>query len=127
MLLNGAYRASRPLRNFPIVREAGRRALLDTKTVTIEQKEKQSQVESELAFMKASQTTKEGSVETSFTYIRLVQKPYIPQTGQSAPASMAVQNPEKLMEWKVYQLNDYVSWFQKEIDLYLWETRGFVN
>lgn len=103
--------------------------------------EPEVKTEKELSFIKESLTTKEGSTETSFNYVRLVQKPYIRQTGQNAPSHkdllfyideknskdlyLAVQNPEKLSEWTIYQLKDYGSWFKKEIEIYLWSTWGF--
>lgn len=96
--------------------------------------------EDKMSVIQNSRSTQEGSVETSFHYVRLVQKPYMPQTSENAPARkdllfyidpqkpndlyMAVQNPEKPKEWAVYCLEDYGKWFLKEIDAYLWPTRG---
>jgi len=108
--------------------------------LSVDMAEPEIRTEDAMSFIKDSLTTKEGSVETSYNFVRLVQKPYIRQTGENAPSRkdiifyidsknskdlyMAVQNPEKLKEWGIYRLDDYGSWFLKEIDVYLWPSRG---
>jgi len=95
--------------------------------------------EKEIPFVKESQ--EEGTSQNEFTYVRLVQTPYIPGEGENAPARKDVvifydskypddafvgeQNPQKLDEWMVYQVKGYGSWLQKEIDLYLALYRGY--
>lgn len=104
--------------------------------------EPEMKTEEDFSFIKESLATKEGSTDTNFNYVRLIQKPYIPQTGENAPPRkdliffidvtnpkdlyLAVQHPEKLKEWKVYLIEDYGNWLQKELDTYLWSTHGFV-
>ncbi|UNK17125.1 copper amine oxidase N-terminal domain-containing protein [Paenibacillus sp. N3/727] len=96
--------------------------------------------EDELDFIKYSEATQEGSVSSSYTYVRLNKPSYVPQVGENAPASkdilfyvddkkpedlfLAVQNPKKLKEWKVYKVKGYGSWLQKEIDIYVYGSRG---
>lgn len=94
----------------------------------------------ELGFVKYSEATQEGSVSSSYAYVRLKKSSYVPQVGENAPASkdilfyvddkkpedlfLAVQDPKKLKEWKVYKVKGYGSWLQKEIDIYLRGSRG---
>lgn len=94
----------------------------------------------QLSFIKESEATREGSALSSFTYVRLVRPSYVPETGENAPASkdilfyidskkpedlqIAVQNPKKLQEWRVYKVSDYGKWLQKEIDIYVYGSRG---
>lgn len=96
--------------------------------------------EDELDFIKYSEATQEGSVSFSYTYVRLNKPSYEPQVGENAPSSkdilfyiddkkpedlfLAVQNPKKLKEWKVYKVKGYGSWLQKEIDIYVYGSRG---
>ncbi|MBE9914230.1 copper amine oxidase N-terminal domain-containing protein [Paenibacillus donghaensis] len=94
----------------------------------------------QLSFIKESEATREGSALSSSTYVRLVRPSYVPETGENAPASkdilfyidskkpedlhIAVQNPKKLQEWRVYKVSDYGKWLQKEIDIYVYGSRG---
>lgn len=104
--------------------------------------EPETMTEKELSFLPNSLATAEGSVATGYTFVRLVQPSYVPQTGENAPPSkdllfypdlrnpedldLGVQNPAKPEEWKVYRLPDYGGWFEKELALYLRDTRGLV-
>ncbi|TCZ81098.1 copper amine oxidase N-terminal domain-containing protein [Paenibacillus albiflavus] len=94
----------------------------------------------ELNFIKESAATTDGTVSSNYTYVRLNKSSYVPQLGENAPASkdvlfyiddkkpedlcVAVQNPETLQEWKVYEAQGYGKWFQKEVDIYLNGSRG---
>ncbi|MEJ8547348.1 hypothetical protein [Brevibacillus borstelensis] len=89
--------------------------------------------EKELKFLQESQ--EEGSSQNDYTYIRLVQTPYIPEIGENAhprkdiviyldarypdDAFVGEQNPKKLEEWTIYQVKGYGNWLKKDIDLYL--------
>lgn len=88
---------------------------------------------SELHFLQEGQ--EEGTSENAFTYIRLVQTPFIPNEGVNEfprkdiviyfdpkypnDALVGVQNPNKLEEWQIYKVPDYGNWLKKEIDLYI--------
>lgn len=89
--------------------------------------------QSELTFLQAG--LEEGTSEKAFTYIRLVQTPFIPDEGVNEfprkdiviyvdpkypnDAFVGVQNPNKLEEWQIYKVNDYGNWLRKEIALYI--------
>lgn len=76
-----------------------------------------------------------GTVEKERTYIRLVKPPFLPDPGVNEfprkdiilyvdpqspdDAFVAIQNPEKLDEWRVLKVSGYGPWLKKEIDLYL--------
>ncbi|CAJ1000882.1 MULTISPECIES: hypothetical protein [Bacillales] len=77
----------------------------------------------------------EGTSQYDKVYIRIVQKPFIPESGVNEfprkdiviyldpqnpnDAFVGVQNPHNLDEWKIYQVKDYGGWVKKEIDLHL--------
>lgn len=87
--------------------------------------------QSELTFLQEGQ--EEGTSENAFTYIRIVQIPFIPDEGVNEfprkdiviyvdpkypnDAFVGVQNPDKLEEWQIYKVLDYGNWVKKEIDL----------
>ncbi|WP_232696696.1 membrane lipoprotein lipid attachment site-containing protein [Brevibacillus daliensis] len=89
--------------------------------------------ERELEFLQESQ--EEGTSQNDYTYIRIIQTPYIPEVGENAfprkdivlyidrqypnDVFVGVQNPIKLDEWEVYKVKDYSNWLKKDIDLYI--------
>ncbi|WP_068794271.1 hypothetical protein [Brevibacillus laterosporus] len=89
--------------------------------------------EQELGFLQERQ--EEGTSQNDYTYIRLIQTPFIPEEGVNAfprkdivlyidqqypnDVFVGVQNPNKLDEWEVYIVKNYGNWLKKEIDLYV--------
>ncbi|WP_029100418.1 hypothetical protein [Brevibacillus thermoruber] len=89
--------------------------------------------ERELPFLQ--EKLEEGTSQYDYTYIRIVQKPFIPESGVNefprkdiviyldpqnpTDAFVGVQDPHNLDEWKIYQVKDYGDWVKKVIDLYL--------
>ncbi|WP_188066897.1 hypothetical protein [Brevibacillus brevis] len=101
--------------------------------------------EKELPFLQESQPYLQGSLDEGestqdHTYIRLVREPFIPEVGVNEfprkdivlflepttpnAAFVGVQNPQKLKEWKIYQVEDYGVWLKKQIDLELNLSKG---
>jgi hypothetical protein len=88
----------------------------------------------DLSFIQNSLASVEGSVESSFSYVRLVQTSYVRPSRKDIlfyidsknpnDLYMAVQNPEKITEWKTYLVKDYGSWLEREIDIYLRGSRA---
>ncbi|MGQ7277652.1 hypothetical protein ACT91Q_06755 [Brevibacillus thermoruber] len=89
--------------------------------------------ERELRFLQEKH--EEGTSQNDYTYMRIVQKPFIPESGVNEfprkdiviyidpqnpnDAFVGVQDPNKLDEWKIYKVKDYGNWVKKVIDLYI--------
>lgn len=89
--------------------------------------------EQELPFLQ--EKLEEGTSQYDNTYIRIVQQPFIPESGVNEfprkdiviyldpqnpnDAFVGVQNPHHPDTWKIYQVKDYGGWVKKEIDLHV--------
>ena len=78
-----------------------------------------------------------GNTDGKNLWIRVINVPYFPEEGvnelghkdimiyqEGKDAYFALQDPENLEMWTIWQLPDYGVWLEKEIDMYLRVTTG---
>lgn len=98
-------------------------------------------LDNKISFLAESETVDEDYTSlTNNHYVRLIETPYVRKPGENAPSRkdivffvnpeypedmfIAAQDPVNLKEWTIYQVSEYGKWLQKEIDLYIWGTKG---